>query len=66
MTFFDKKEYNKNYSKQRRKEKQIKKWGVDLPIEEFEEADRILKENNLTKIDFLKNAINELKNKKED
>lgn len=49
--------------KKRRSEKKLKKWGVDLTLEEFEKADELLKKNNLKKVDFLKNALKELEEK---
>ena len=57
---FNQKEYKKNYNKSH-----YKTFKVDLKIEEKEELDKLLKHNKLTSADFLRNAITNLKNKKD-
>lgn len=39
-----------------------KQFKVSLDLNEFEEADKLLKENNLSKIDFVRLALKNLKN----
>lgn len=58
---FNKKEYDKKHHQEHKDE--IKQWKVDLPVKEKEEYDRILKNLNITKVDFLRNAFKEIKNK---
>jgi len=53
---FNKLEYDKNYKKQHKKH-----FGVDLNIDEMNELNKLLEENNITKADFLRNAINNFK-----
>ena len=53
---FNQKEYILDYKK-----KNYKKFVVDLKIKDFDELEEILSERNLTKAQFLKNSIEELK-----
>ena len=55
---FDKKKYDIDY-----KRKNIKYFKVDLKIEEYEELCKLLKEKVLTKVQFVRNAFEELKKK---
>ena len=57
---FNQKEYINNYKKEH-----YSAFKVNLKKEEKQELDKLLKESNLTKTRFLKNAIAELKEKKE-
>lgn len=56
MKKFNKKEYDVAYHKLHKK-----KFAVDLNIKEYEELDCLLKSKNMTKVDFVRNAINDLK-----
>ncbi len=56
---FNKKEYNRNYMKERRKE--MKQFRVDLKSTELDELDFLLKKSNITRSQFLKNAISNFK-----
>ena len=40
-----------------------KQFKVDLNIQEYEELKNLLKENNLSNVKFVRNALNDLKNK---
>ncbi len=40
-----------------------KQFKVDLNIQEYEELKNLLKENNLSNVQFVRNALNDLKNK---
>lgn len=56
---FDKKEYNKNYMREKRKK--IKQFKVEFSIDEFNELEVLLKQNNYkTKTEFLKDAIKKI------
>lgn len=56
---FNKKEYDKNYMKEKRKS--IKQFKVDLTIDEFKELENLLKINNYkTKSEFLRDAIKKI------
>lgn len=55
---FNKKEYDSFYRKNN-----YLQFKVDLKKSEKEELDILLKENNITKAEFLRNAIKELKKK---
>ena len=55
---FDKNKYDIAYHKE-----YYSQFKVDLKKEEKEELDLLLKKKNLTKVQFLRNAINELKKK---
>lgn len=55
---FNQKEYIQNYQKEH-----YAVFKVDLKKEEKLELDSLLKKNNLTKAQFLRNAIQDLKNK---
>ena len=55
---FNQKEYIKDFHK-----KYYSQFKVDLKKEEKEEIDMLLKEKNLTKAQFLRNAVEELKKK---
>ena len=54
---FNKLEYDKNYKKQHKR-----RFEVDLNIDEMNELNKLLKDNNITKADFLRKAIIDLKN----
>lgn len=55
------KEFNQiKYIQQYNKE-HYKTFKVNLKIKEYDELDKILKKKNLTKADFLKKAIEEIK-----
>ena len=58
-TEFNQKEYLRDYMKERRKN--IKQFKVDLKTEEKEELDELLAQHNISKVEFLKNAINNFK-----
>ncbi len=58
-TEFNQKEYLRAYMKERRKN--IKPFKVDLTIQEKEELDELLVQHNISKVEFLKNAINNFK-----
>lgn len=58
MEKFNKKDYDNNYRKIH-----YKQFKADLKLEEFKELEELLKKYNLTKIQFLRNAIIALKNK---
>lgn len=53
---FNQKEYIANYNKEH-----YKTFKVDLKISELEELNNLLKEKNISKATFLRNAINDLK-----
>lgn len=56
---FDKKEYDKKYMKEKRKN--IKQFKVDLTIDEFEELENLLKQSNYkTKAEFLRDSIKKI------
>ena len=55
---FDKKKYDIEYRK-----KHKLRFVVDLNINEMYELNDLLKDKNLTKVQFLRNAIEELKKK---
>ena len=46
------------------RKKHKSQFNVDLNIEEKEELEILLKKHGLTKVQFLRNAINDLKQKK--
>ena len=56
MDKFDKAQYDVEYKK-----KFLSQFKVDLRKEEMEELNQLLEKFNLTKADFLRNAIAELK-----
>ena len=56
---FNHNEYNKNYRRAHKKQ-----FNVDLNIDEYEKINELLKKNNLTKTQFLRDAILALENKK--
>lgn len=56
---FNKKEYDVHYRKKHKKQ-----FNIDLNLEEHEELTELLKLNNLTKVQFIRNAIEDLKAKK--
>ena len=58
MEKFNKSQYDAEYRK-----KYYKSFNCALRIEEHEEVTKILKENNMNKVDLIRWAINELKNK---
>ena len=53
---FNKKEYDMLYRKTN-----YKKINIDLKIKEYDELNQLLKQKNLTKAQFLRNAIEDLK-----
>ncbi len=55
---FDKKKYDIEFHK-----KNYKQFKVDLKIDFYNNLCELLKEKNLTKVDFVKKAYEELKNK---
>ena len=59
MKKFDQTKYIMAYRKKHKAQ-----FNVDLNIEEKEELEALLKEHGLTKAQFLRSAINELKQKK--
>lgn len=52
---FNKKEYNKKYRQEHKDEK--KQWKVDLPTNEKEEYDILLKQHGIKKADFLRESF---------
>lgn len=56
---FDSNKYKQEYGKEK-----YARFLVDLPKKEKEEFDRILKENHLSKAEFLRQAIKDFKKKK--
>lgn len=58
MEQFDQKKYVMSYRKEHKSQ-----FNVDLNKSEKEELDSLLKENNLTKVEFIRLAIQALKNK---
>ncbi len=54
---FNKKEYDINYKKLHKKQ-----FKVDLNIEEYNYLEKLLKKYNLSKAQFLRNSIEQLKN----
>ena len=59
MEKFNQKKYIAEYKKKHKKQ-----FNTDLNIDEYNELEKLLKNNNLTKAKFLRNAIKELKEKK--
>ena len=59
MEKFDQTKYIMDYRKKHKAQ-----FNVDLNIEEKEELDLLLKRHRLTKTQFLRNAINDLKQQK--
>ena len=59
MEKFNKVAYDNEYRKKHKAQ-----FNVDLNIEEKEELELLLKEHGLTKVQFLRNAINDLKQQK--
>lgn len=56
---FDKSKYDMEYIKTHKK-----KFSTDLNISEYEELNKILKEKNMTKAQFIRNYFEILKNDK--
>ncbi len=56
---FDKQQYDIDYRKRFKKQ-----FNVDLNIEEYNELNDLLTKHNLTKVQFLRNAISSLKKSK--
>lgn len=56
MEKFDQKKYLQKYNKEH-----YSRFLVDLKTEELEELNKLLKEKQITKADFLRNAIKDLK-----
>ncbi len=55
---FDQKKYIINYIKTHKK-----RFACDLNLDEYKEIELLLKKHKLTKVQFLRNAIEELKKK---
>ena len=55
---FNQKEYIIQYRKKHKKQ-----FNVDLNNKEYDDLIKLLKEKNLTKVQFVRNAYEELKNK---
>lgn len=55
---FDKKKYDKKY-----RDKYKHQFNVDLNIEEYEELSKLLELKKISKVDFVRNAFQELKKK---
>lgn len=53
---FNKKEYEKKYYKENRK-----LFGTTMTIQEYENITNFLKENNISKIEFIRESFNYLK-----
>lgn len=60
----DKNEYNRKRNAELRKNKVIKQWKADLPTEEKDLYDKILKKNNMSKPEFLRLAFEKIFNVK--
>lgn len=58
------KKFNQNKYIQQYHKENYARFLVDLPKEEKEEFDRILKDNHLSKAEFLRQAIKDFKKKK--
>ena len=58
MEKFNQSKYIQEYRKENKKQ-----FNVDLNKEEAEELDRLLKEKGMTKVEFVRKAIEELKKK---
>lgn len=56
---FNQSKYIQEWNKQNKKQ-----FKVNLNIPEYEELKNLLKENNLSNVQFVRNALNELKKKK--
>lgn len=56
MEKFNQQKYIQEYNKEHYKE-----FRVNMKIDEIKELEKLLKDNHLTKAQFLRNAINELK-----
>lgn len=56
---FDKAKYDIEYKKKNKKQ-----FKVELNLDEMDELNKLLKKYNLTKIQFVRNAIIDLKQKK--
>lgn len=59
MEKFNQSKYIQEYRKENKKQ-----FNVDLNKEEFEELDKLLKEKGMTKVEFVRQAIERLKEKK--
>lgn len=59
----EKKEFNQLEYKMKYSKEHYKVFKVDLKKEEMEELNKLLEKHKLTKADFLRNSINELKKK---
>lgn len=57
MADFNQTKYINEWQKENKKQ-----FRVDLNKDEFERAEKLLKENNLTKVGFVRLALNSLKN----
>ena len=60
----DQEKFNQNKYIQNWKKLHKKQFKVELNISEYEELKNLLKENNLSNVQFVRNALNELKKKK--
>lgn len=56
MEKFNQSQYINDYRKAKKKQ-----FNVDLNKEEFEELNKILKDKNMTKVDFVRQALKRLK-----
>lgn len=56
---FNQSKYIQEWNKQNKKQ-----FKVNLNIPEYEELKNLLKKNNLSNVQFVRNALNELKKKK--
>ena len=55
---FNQSKYIQEWNKQNKRQ-----FKVNLNISEYEELKTLLKENNLSNVQFVRNALNDLKNK---
>lgn len=55
---FNQSKYIQEWNKQNKRQ-----FKVNLNIPEYEELKKLLKENNLSNVQFVRNALNDLKNK---
>lgn len=57
---FDKKKYDNEYRKKKKKQ-----FNVDLNIEEYESLNELLKKHGISKVKFVRDAYSRLKNDSE-
>ena len=60
----EKQKFNQNKYIQEWNKQNKRQFKVNLNIPEYEELKNLLKENNLSNVQFVRNALNELKKKK--